>query len=147
MEDACVAKLDLTQKLMSVQRSVVSACCGDSLSCCTAPGVGLFNDTLHAGAAGKPVSVLFAGNSAEALQDPAVVQLSAWGYPVPACVEALHRLKGHPDAAHQDLFARLAGTSPFCVLTCTMLLVIGQGLFQDHQLHTQLADAVIWLCM
>ncbi|KAA6421632.1 MAG: putative ATP-dependent RNA helicase DHX57 [Trebouxia sp. A1-2] len=61
------------------------------------------------GAAGKPVSVLFAGKSAEALQDPAVAQLSGWGYPVPECVEALQRLKGSPDAAHQDLFARLSG--------------------------------------
>ncbi len=63
------------------------------------------------GAAGKPVSVLFAGKSAEALQDPAVAQLSRWGYPVPSCVEALQRLKGSPDAAHQDLFARLSGQS------------------------------------
>ena len=55
------------------------------------------------------MSILFAGSSAEALQDPAVAQLSAWGYPVPACVEALQRLKGHPDAAHQDLFGRLSG--------------------------------------
>ena len=66
-----------------------------------------------AGAAGKPVSVLFAGKSAEALQDPAVAQLSGWGYPVPECVEALQRLKGSPDAAHQDLFARLSGQSCF----------------------------------
>ncbi len=66
-----------------------------------------------AGAAGKPVSVLFAGKSAEALQDPAVAQLSRWGYPVPSCVEALQRLKGSPDAAHQDLFARLSGQSCF----------------------------------
>lgn len=55
------------------------------------------------------MSILFTGSSAEALQDPAVAQLSAWGYPVSACVEALQRLKGHPDAAHQDLFARLSG--------------------------------------
>ncbi len=66
-----------------------------------------------AGAAGKPVSVLFAGRSAEALQDPAVAQLSRWGYPVPSCVEALQRLKGSPDAAHQDLFARLSGQISF----------------------------------
>ncbi len=66
-----------------------------------------------AGAAGKPVSVLFAGKSAEALQDPAVAHLSRWGYPVPSCVEALQRLKGSPDAAHQDLFARLSGQSSF----------------------------------
>ena len=66
-----------------------------------------------AGAAGNPVSVLFAGKSVEALQDPAVAQLSRWGYPVPSCVEALQRLKGSPDAAHQDLFARLSGQSSF----------------------------------
>lgn len=55
------------------------------------------------------MSLLFAGSSAEALLDPAVAQLSAWGYPVPACMEALQRLKGDPDAAHQDLFVRLSG--------------------------------------
>lgn len=64
-----------------------------------------------AGAAGNPVSVLFAGSSSEALQDPAVAHLSAWGYPVAACMEALQRLKGHSHAAHRDLFARLAGTA------------------------------------
>lgn len=60
------------------------------------------------------MSLLFAGSSAEALQDPAVAQLTAWGYPVPACVEALQRLKGDPDAAHQDLFARLSGALSVC---------------------------------
>lgn len=66
------------------------------------------------------MSLLFAGSSAGALQDPAVAQLTAWGYPVPACVEALQRLKGDPEAAHQDLFARLSGALPvpcFCCLT------------------------------
>lgn len=57
------------------------------------------------------MSILFAGSSAEALQDPAVAHLSAWGYPVAACVEALQRLKGHSDAAHRDLFTRLSGAS------------------------------------
>ena len=56
-----------------------------------------------AGAAGKPVSVLFAGSSSsQAVQDPAVGGLIQWGYP-------MQRLKGDSDAAHQDLFARLAG--------------------------------------
>ena len=50
-----------------------------------------------------------AGAANEALQDPAVAGLAQFGYPVSACMEALERLKGDPDAAHQDLFNRLAG--------------------------------------
>lgn len=68
--------------------------------------------TLSAGAAGEPVGVLLSGKAGaahEALQDPAVAGLAQFGYPVSACMEALQRLKGDPDAAHQDLFGRLTG--------------------------------------
>lgn len=68
--------------------------------------------TLSAGAAGEPVGVLLSGKAGaahEALQDPAVAGLAQFGYPVSACMEALQRLKGDPDAAHQDLFGRVTG--------------------------------------
>lgn len=67
---------------------------------------------LCAGAAGEPVGVLLsgkAGAASAALQDPAVAGLAQLGYSVAACMEALQRLKGDADAAHQDLFARLTG--------------------------------------
>lgn len=68
--------------------------------------------SLSAGAAGEPVGVLLSGKAGAAhgaLQDPAVAGLAQFGYPVSACMEALQRLKGDPDAAHQDLFGRLTG--------------------------------------
>ncbi len=96
-----------------------------------------------AGAAGKPVSVLFAGKSAEALQDPAVAQLSRWGYPVPSCVEALQRLKGSPDAAHQDLFARLSGQQNLKHVIHGLLYIRPYSLFMPYNYHALLpyADA------
>lgn len=77
-----------------------------------------------AGAAGEPVGVLLAGKTGaarEALQDPSVAGLAQFGYPVSACMEALQRLKGDPDAAHRDLFARLTGlTLSFATWVCSI---------------------------
>ena len=72
-----------------------------------------------AGAAGRPISVRYmpATNGQreyrhqdrEAVEDPAVASLMQWGWPPAACVEALARLRGSPEDAHQDLFGRLTG--------------------------------------
>ena len=45
----------------------------------------------------------------DAVEDPAVASLMQWGWPPAACVEALARLHGSPEDAHQDLFGRLTG--------------------------------------
>ena len=58
----------------------------------------------------------------QAVEDPAVASLMQWGWPPAACVEALARLRGSPEDAHQDLFGRLTGgllqgTSPVILRT------------------------------
>lgn len=79
--------------------------------------------SMCAGAAGEPVGVLLSGKAGagnEAVQDPAVAGLAQLGYPVSASMEALQRLKGVPDAAHRDLFARLSGAETVTLATsCT----------------------------
>lgn len=68
-----------------------------------------------------------------------MVQLSQWGYPVPACVEALQRLKGNSDAAHQDIFARLAGETIYvCSTTAALNMSFALVLFGAFQLACML---------